>query len=82
MRNALKPSATTDERAMKKLRQVAKEGRPVTGPGDKRNIQGQINRPCGFDCFQIRELSDVMHGVFHEYALDPRKRERLEAQAL
>ena len=26
--------------------------RPVR---DKRNIQGQINRPCGFDCFQLGE---------------------------
>ena len=30
------------------------KGAPRPGRlGDKRNIQGQINRPCGFDCFHI-----------------------------
>ena len=49
--NALKLPATThrkgDESSGKR-----KGGAPSGTPGDKRNIQGQINRPCGFDCFQ------------------------------
>ena len=47
--NALKlPVSTHKQRSTKQDRW---KGAPTGAKATKRNIQGQINRPCGFDCF-------------------------------
>ena len=44
-----------------------KRGTPRPGRlGDKRNIQGQINRPCGFDCFHYTTIGWYTSIIFNE----------------
>ena len=48
--NALKLPVSTHKTA--KHKKDRRKGAPTGAKATKRNIQGQINRPCGFDCFQ------------------------------